>query len=132
MTTEIKDTDFPSAAELPLREHSEGSRAKKVVPGPRWFAPDSTTPTQTATPTNITTSGVSQGMAMKPRSAYRFISTTAVCIRLSLGTATATVNDIYVPANTEMILRSGDSWNTVNVILATGSSAGTAQLMPVL
>jgi len=131
MTTEIKDTDFPSATELPLREHSEGSRAKKVVPGPRWFVADPATPTQTPAPLSVVTSSASQPLLIPPRSAVRLISTTAICFKMSLGAAAATVADIYLPANTEMILRSGSIWDRVNVILATGSSAGMAQVAQV-
>jgi len=130
--TEFKDTDNLSATELPLREHAAGSRAKKVVPGPRWFAPDPASATRTATPAAVTTSGTSQAIAMAPRTAYRFIASTAICFKLSKGAAVAaTVADIYLPANTEMILRSGDEWSHINVILATGSSAGLAQIAQV-
>ena len=123
MVTEGDPSPF-LGGEVDTAEHSRNSRAKKVVDGPLWV-PKHATLEQTVSPLDL-----SGGSATLERNkAYRVIATVPFWMRQSNGTSAAVVGDIFVPANTPVVI-STRYFNTVSV-LAQAAAFGVCQAVEV-
>ena len=130
MVTEIKKQDYLTTEEVIRREHSASSSARKVTTAPMYF-PANATGNENVAPSNITVSSVNAYLSMEAGKAYRFISTVACNFLLSRGAATATGSDIYLPANTPIVISAGALWDRVNVVKVSGSANGIGQIVEV-
>lgn len=130
MTIEINKNDYLTTEEVIRREHSAASGSRKVTAAPMYF-PVNATGNANVAPIVGTATGASATLAMAQGKAYRFISAVNCHFLLSRGTVAATVNDIYLPANTPIVISAGVLWDTVNVIKATGASDGPIQIVEV-
>lgn len=130
MVTEINKKEYLTTEEVIRREHSASSGARKVTTAPMYF-PANATGDQNVAPSNITVSAISDHLDMEAGKAYRFISSVACHILLSRGAATATSSDIYLPANTPIVISAGALWDRVNVVKMSGAANGIGQLIEV-
>ncbi len=135
ITNEIGANDIEqfSAEHCTAREHSMPSRSKKVIPGPTFFpSKPVTTPAQTIDPIQGAVTGASASIALLPDRAYRFIASRAVYFRMTKGASAAVVGDIYLPANTAIVLLPARDYDTLSFIKAEAAdTAGIAQAVEV-
>lgn len=131
MTVEFKD-GIPSADECSLNEHSRMSRAKKTIEvGP--YLPTHATKPENEAPITAPLVATAVELALKSKSAYRLIGSSALHFRMSMGAVGSAVTavDIYLPANTPMVVRTDDRWDRVTVVKSTGTTDGLVQVMRV-
>jgi len=120
----MKEFDqYGMAGEIDAAEHSAPSYSKKVIPGPTTFAPDDdATPTRTKDPIVGAVGGASAELTLLQNKAYRVIADVAIYFRLSVTGSTAVATDIYLPANTPIIIKT-ELWQRLAYIqVATGGN----------
>lgn len=100
-------------------EHSKFARSKKVIYGPLHVV-KADGPLRTKAPIHSALSGA-VSLDLELNKAYRVISNTGFHYCLSRDSMTATTSDIYVPANTAVILATNGDYLKLNVIPNTGS-----------
>lgn len=130
MTIEINKNNYLTTEEVIRREHSASSGSRKVTTAPVYF-PANATGNQNIAPSNTVVSAVSAYLTMEAGKAYRFVSSVACHILLSRGAASATGNDIYLPANTPIVISAGVLWDRVNVVKLSGTANGIGQIVEV-
>jgi len=130
MTTEWTKEQALTTEEILRREHDAFSSSRKVIDGPVYF-PKIVGGTTNVLPISGAVNGTSSVRAMEPNKAYRLISTVNAHFRLSVGASAATTSDIILPANVPIVIRSGGLWDTVNIIKATLSADGLAQIVEI-
>jgi hypothetical protein len=128
MTIEWKD-QFGGKGEVDYSEHSHPSRAKKVIQGPLTLAKDPEDVTKSIDPIQGTVGASSASLTLLRNKAYRVIASVDTYIRLSEGASTAVAGDVYLPANSAIVVDTKD-WDTLSFIrVATG---GIIQAVEVL
>jgi hypothetical protein len=129
----IETKDIPGylggRGETDYAEHSYPSRSKKVIYGPLTLASDPTNDGKSIDPIQGTVSNTSASLALLQGKAYRVIASTAVYFRLTSGSSTAVVGDVYLPANTPIVIET-KKWDTLSFIQV--SSGGVIQAVEVL
>jgi len=114
LTKEIDPSPF-IGGEVDTAEHSRMSRAKKVIIGPLSPAAHATED-RSVDPININVASTQLGR----NKAYRIISDGSFRYRQTNDTAVPASTDIYVPANTAVII-STRVWGFIGVAGATGT-----------
>jgi hypothetical protein len=130
MVTEIKKEDYITTEQALRREHSAYSHSRKVIDGPLYF-PQSSAGTRNVDPVNGTVTGNSETLMMELGKAYRLISSVHAHFVLSRRPASATTSDIYLPANTPIVISAGTLWDRISLIKAAGASNGICQIVEV-
>ena len=105
-----------------LSEHSQKSGAKKVIAGPLYVSSDPANSKKSIDPINISTSNASASGTLLMNKSYRVVATVATFFRLTKGAGTAVATDIYLPANTPIVINT-ERFDTLSAILATGTGA---------
>jgi len=100
--------------QVEFSEHATGAAAKRVVPG-HLSAGDHATEPRTIDPINGVVAGASASITLLRDKTYRVMASTACYFRLSVGASTALVGDIYLPANTEIRVRT-EKYDTLSFI----------------
>lgn len=106
--------------EVDYAEHSQFSRAKKVIDGPLVAAKDDAD-ARTKDPIHNNSFSGAISLSLELGKAYRVISNIAFFYRMSRGGDTALTTDIFVPANTPVILATGKDYDSLDVIPQSGS-----------
>lgn len=106
--------------EVDYAEHSQFSRAKKVIDGPIVAAKDATD-ARTKDPIHEASFSGATSLALEFKKAYRVVSDIAFFYRLTRGGGTAVAGDIYVPADTPIVIATGEDYDSLDVIPASGS-----------
>jgi len=107
-----------TVGELGFREHSKKSSAKKIVEVYPFVAPHDITPGVTIDP--IQSVAANGPLALTAGKAYRIISDGSLRFKLSIGAVAAVATDIYLPADTPIIIKM-DTYNTFNFIQTGGT-----------
>jgi hypothetical protein len=123
------DIEHFSAEHTQVREHSQYARSKKVIQGPT-FVPKHETQDRTVDPIQTAVTAASASLlGLKKETAYRLVSSVAAYFRLSAGASAAVVGDIYLPADTPIIVHTGTLYDRVSLIRV--SADGIAQVVEV-
>ncbi len=107
-------------------EHSAYSKSKKVIDGPVIFEANGAV---TISPIQGTVGVASASIALLPDKAYRVVASTDTYFRLSKGGSTAVAGDIYLPANTPIVIATRRDWDSLDFIQVT--MAGIIQAVEV-
>jgi len=91
--------------QVEFNEHSKHSGAKKTVEVFPSLAPDPADATKTIDPVEI--AGATGEFILAPMKAYRLISDGSLRFKLSTITLAAAATDTYLPADTSVIVKSG-------------------------
>jgi len=118
------EKDFVGFDNPEMAEHSASSKAKKVIDGPLISAihadgDRSISPIHAATGTEL---------VLERNKAYRLISSVAVYFRQTVATGVAVVGDIYLPANTPIVISTKNFGFVPNIAVST---AGIIQALEV-
>lgn len=119
--------EFGSHGEVDYAEHSHASQAKKIVSVEPKYASAAGGLT-TIAPLQGVVAGASASLSLTKGKSYRIIASTATYFRLSVGASTAVVGDIYLPADTPMLIKA-DPWDTLSFIQV--ASGGIIQAVEV-
>lgn len=130
MTVEINKNEYLTTEEVIRREHSALSGSRKTTIGPSFF-PKKSDAEVSVDAINVALTATADKLDLERQKAYRLVMSVSGHFTLSRGADTATTSDIYLPANTPIIISAGLLWDRVNVVKATGASDGIAQIVEV-
>ncbi len=108
----------PLPEDVDYAEHSAFAKAKKVVDGPMVFS-KATGDILSLPPIVGAVIVTSASISLLPVKAYRIIASTTLFFRLSKGNSTAVVTDMYLPADTPIVIATRRDWDTLSFIRAT-------------
>ena len=103
--------------EVEYNEHSKWSGAKKTVEVSPYFEMTENEP-RTIDP--IEDAGASGALTLAAGCAYRIVSDGSLRFRLSIGASAAAATDIYLPADTPIVVKMG-AYNSFNFIRTGGT-----------
>ena len=114
---EVTRFQNPVQTDINYAEHSASARAKKIIPGPLYVVPNAANK-QTILPIQIAAAGPMTGML--GHKAYRVISDGSFTYNLSVGVPAAAAFDVYVPADTAIIIAMRD-FDTMTIKIMNGA-----------
>lgn len=118
-----------SAEHTQAVEHSQYARSKKVIQGP-LFIPKHASDNRTVDPIQVAVTAASASLtALKKNTAYRLISSSAAYFRLSNGASPAVAGDVYLPADTAVVIHTGTLYDRISLIRV--AADGIAQVVEV-